>query len=121
MLPMTRGEQRFILFVLAAFFIGLGVDAIKKPLPRATADDDAFKRAALLPAGKKTIIISRVNVNRADKVELSTLPGIGPVTAQRIIDFREAYGPFTRLEDIVKVERIGPKTFEKIKNFITLK
>ena len=121
MIHLTRGEQRFILFLLIALFVGLGVDVLKKPAPPAVIDDAVFSRAALLPATAKTEIVSRVNINKADVEQLVTLPGIGAVTAQRIIDYRQAHGSFASIEEIQKVQRIGAKTFDKIKSYITVK
>jgi competence protein ComEA len=51
----------------------------------------------------------RVNVNTADAGALTALPGIGEVLAQRIVDFREAHGPFGALADLGEVSGIGPK------------
>lgn len=62
-----------------------------------------------------------VNINAADAAELEALPGIGPVLAARIIEWREAHGPFTRLEDIKKVSGIGDVTFERIQDMITVR
>jgi competence protein ComEA len=61
-----------------------------------------------------------VNINTATANELETLPGIGEVTAQRIIDYRETNGPFETIEDIQDVSGIGPKTFEGMKDLITV-
>ncbi len=61
-----------------------------------------------------------ININTATKEELLTLPKIGPVTAERIIRFREDFGQFQALEDILKVKGVGPKTFDRIKPFITI-
>ncbi|UCC78166.1 MAG: ComEA family DNA-binding protein [Anaerolineales bacterium] len=60
----------------------------------------------------------KININTASAAELEALPGIGPVLAQRIIDYRQANGPFGRLEDIKKVKGIGDKTFEDLKDLI---
>jgi competence protein ComEA len=60
----------------------------------------------------------KININTADSAALEALPGIGPVTAQRIIDHRLANGPFTQIEEIMDVSGIGPATFEKIKDLI---
>ncbi|MBT1280420.1 helix-hairpin-helix domain-containing protein [Thermoanaerobacter sp. CM-CNRG TB177] len=62
----------------------------------------------------------KININTATKEELETLPGIGPVTAERIIEFRENKGFFKKIEDIMNVPRIGPKMFEQIKDKITV-
>jgi competence protein ComEA len=61
----------------------------------------------------------RVNINTADAAALETLPGIGPALAQRILDYRQAHGPFTKIEDIMEVSGIGRATFEKLGDLIT--
>lgn len=61
-----------------------------------------------------------VNINTGTLADLDTLPGIGPAIAQRIIDYRDANGPFATIEDIMNVSGIGPVTFDKIKNRITV-
>jgi comEA protein len=67
-------------------------------------------------AGKK-----KVDLNSASAYQLELLPGIGPVLSQRIINHRETKGKFQKIEDVMKVSGIGPKTFEKIKDLITVK
>ncbi len=62
-----------------------------------------------------------VDLNSASSEELQTLPGIGPVTAEAIIDHREAHGLFTRIEDILEVSGIGEKTFESIQHLIRVR
>lgn len=62
----------------------------------------------------------KININTALKEELQRINGIGPVTAEAIINYRIKNGPFIYLEDIMKVNNIGIKTYEKIKDFITL-
>lgn len=59
-----------------------------------------------------------VNINTASLAELDALPGVGPATAQAIIDDREANGPFTAPEDLMRVSGIGEKKFEKLKSSI---
>lgn len=61
-----------------------------------------------------------VNVNTAGVEELDTLPGIGPATAQNIIDHRQTNGPFQTIEEILDVSGIGPAKFEQIKELITV-
>ena len=62
----------------------------------------------------------KINLNTATLEELMTLERIGPKYAQRIIDYRETNGPFEKIEDIMKVKGIGPKTFEANKDRITV-
>jgi competence protein ComEA len=62
----------------------------------------------------------RVNINTATVAELDTLPGIGPTTAQSIVDYRLQNGPFQAIQDIQNVPGIGPTTYDGIKDYITL-
>jgi 5'-nucleotidase/UDP-sugar diphosphatase len=61
-----------------------------------------------------------VNINTAGSEELQTLPGIGPKTAEKIIQYRTANGPFEKIEDIMKVKGIAQGKFSKIKDKITV-
>jgi competence protein ComEA len=61
-----------------------------------------------------------VNINTATADELADLPDIGPVTAQRIVEYRSQFGLFTTLEDLTQVFGIGPATLEQIRDLITL-
>jgi competence protein ComEA len=61
-----------------------------------------------------------ININIASQAELETLPGIGPTTAQSIIEYREQNGPFVSTQDIINVPGIGPGTYERIKDLITV-
>lgn len=60
----------------------------------------------------------KININTADLSQLQTLNGVGPSTAQKIIDYRNANGKFKAIEDIKKVSGIGDKTYEKFKDQI---
>jgi competence protein ComEA len=59
---------------------------------------------------------SLVNLNTADSAALQTLNGVGPATAQKILDYRDQHGPFAKIEDLKNVSGIGDKTFEKLKD-----
>ncbi len=62
----------------------------------------------------------QININTATSEELQLLPGIGQSTAQKIIEFRQANGPFSSLDDLVKVKGIGEAKLGKIRSFIKL-
>ena len=62
---------------------------------------------------------TRVNVNTATVAELDGLPGIGPVTAQRIVAYRQQHGPFTRIDELREAKLVNQATLEKIKDLIT--
>ena len=61
-----------------------------------------------------------VNLNTADRLQLETLPGIGPELADRILSYREEYGPFVAIEQIMDVDGIGEIRFEKLESLITI-
>ena len=61
-----------------------------------------------------------IDPNRSSQEDLETLPGIGPVLAQRIIAYRRAHGPYKKIADLRKVSGIGPKKLEKIKPYLTI-
>jgi competence protein ComEA len=108
-----------------------------------TAAIDEINQAAILNDGEKIIIpkigaqnISNntsttnntlsnskrlININTADAELLDSIQGVGPTTAQNIINYRTNIGKFTKIEDIKNVTGIGDKTFEKLKGQICVK
>lgn len=63
----------------------------------------------------------KININTAGLAELDSLPGIGEAYAKRIVEYREANGPFKTIEDIKNVAGIGEKRYEAIKDLIKVK
>jgi comEA protein len=61
-----------------------------------------------------------INLNKAGVSELEKLPGVGPVKAKAIVDYRVEHGDFQIIDEIKKVKGIGPVTFENVKEFITI-
>lgn len=62
-----------------------------------------------------------LNLNTATSAELETLPGIGPAKAEAIIEYRETNGPYKSIEELKSISGIGDKTFEKLKELISVK
>lgn len=69
---------------------------------------------------KETIRNKKVNINKASQEELDSLPGIGPSTASKILEYRKQNGNFKNIEDIKEISGIGEAKFEKIKEMITV-
>ncbi|MPZ81241.1 MAG: ComEA family DNA-binding protein [Actinophytocola sp.] len=60
----------------------------------------------------------RVDLNSASLMSLDTLPGVGPVTAQRIVDWRTEHGRFSSVEQLREIDGIGPSRFAKLKDMV---
>ena len=65
-----------------------------------------------------TVSKSKLDINTATLDELIELPGIGEVKAREIIKYRTEHGPFTSVDDLIKVKGIGKKTLEKLRKYI---
>jgi len=61
-----------------------------------------------------------LNLNAASQKELEALPGIGPVLARAIIDYRERFGPFKKIEDLLNVSGIGEKILARISGYLVV-
>lgn len=64
---------------------------------------------------------NKININKASQTELETIPGVGPSTALKIINYREKNGKFNSIEDIKNVAGIGDAKYNKMKDYISVK
>ena len=87
--------------------------AVESSIPPADADTTAI--AEPLPHEPKD---GRIDINSATFEEFESLPGIGPATAKRIIDYRDINGKFDIVDDLAEVHGIGDKTIEKLRDRI---
>ena len=65
--------------------------------------------------------IEPIDINAATAEELNEVPGIGPVMAARIIEFRTEHGPFKRVDDLLDVSGIGVRSLERLRPYLTVK
>ena len=75
---------------------------------------------AVLTTFCTAIAAEKININKASVEELASLKKIGPKIAERIVQYREENGDFKKIEDITNVKGIGEKTFEMIKDLISV-
>ncbi|MFD1705471.1 helix-hairpin-helix domain-containing protein [Siminovitchia sediminis] len=79
--------------------------------------EESGPAAGFVPASQDQ---GKININKAELIELETLPGIGPSKAQAIMDYREEQGRFKTPEDLKNVSGIGEKTFERLQELISV-
>lgn len=84
-------------------------------LPAAGANSSSASNAAVENSGK----FFPLDVNIASRRDLETLPGVGPVLAERIIQYRDEYGPFENINDLKKVKGIGTQKAGDISGFVS--
>jgi competence ComEA-like helix-hairpin-helix protein len=75
--------------------------------------------AAMFPAKKKPPA-RPVNLNTATSQELQQVPGIGPATAEKILQMRKSYGPFKSVDDLLAIRGLGAKRLEKMRKYLTV-
>lgn len=76
--------------------------------------------SATLSANKKKPPAKPVNINTATSEELQQVPGIGPATAQKILQMRKSYGPFKSVDDLLAIRGLGQKRLDKMRKYLTV-
>lgn len=120
MFDLTKQEKAILVFLTLTFATGVGISAYKRSRPRLKVQVQPHQTANLEDADRFITEYNQVNINSFDIAELTRLPGIGRVIAQRIIEYRKAHGPFKSKEELMQVKGIGAKKLEKIKDSIVL-
>lgn len=111
-----------LVLLAGGYLSSADLDAIDDSLP---IKERTLVYVPLLSGYSQSCVIDpdskKINVNTATADELKTINGISETIALRIISYREENGDFTYLEELMKVSGIGTKTYEKIRDYITLK
>lgn len=98
---------------------GQQIKFLKKGETAAAAAPAQADAATVRQAPQSAELPPRININTAQQSELETIRGVGPKTAQAIIEYRTANGPFARAEEIMNVKGIGPKKYDAMKERIS--
>jgi competence ComEA-like helix-hairpin-helix protein len=107
MFYLTPQERKFIVLVMIVFIVGASVQL--------------FLRRGIAPVRWfKSVRQFKININTAREDQLQMLPGIGVKLATRIVDYRQANGPFQALEDLKNVHGLTAKRLAHIKELIQL-
>jgi competence ComEA-like helix-hairpin-helix protein len=99
--PAMASRSLSVRFLLPILFVGL-----------------LFPEAVL--AGKKKPPAQPININAATSEELQLVPGIGPVTAGKILQMRKSYGSFKSVDDLLAIRGLGPKRLDKMRKYLTV-
>jgi comEA protein len=131
-------EDREALFCLEAAKPALLVEAAKVTSPcqdklltlssLSTAEHITLKESAKacelertsIPASQRFVLGLALNINEASQEDLEALPGVGPSVAKAIVEDRKQNGPFGSIEELDRVKGIGPKSIERLREFITV-
>ncbi|MBP7088416.1 MAG: helix-hairpin-helix domain-containing protein [Candidatus Omnitrophica bacterium] len=111
---LTVQERKTLLFIAILILIGSLLRLFNPGLLPLNYQSNAAKEAA----GIKSQPEMMVNINLASCDQLEKIPGIGSVIAQRIIVYRQQFGPLKSLEDLREVKGIGDKKLENIKQYL---
>jgi len=102
----------------------VAVDAMQIIIPAVGEDIDELliypEGSEPTPSAPQTQVGGLVNINTATPQELQTLPGIGPVLSQSIIDFRETHGNFHTVDELQNVSGIGAATMSRLRSLVTV-
>ena len=99
---------------------GIGQSKLAQVLPKITASNSG-SRVAQPKSSAKQAASSLIDINRASAKELERLPGIGPATAKKIIEYRQSHGAFTKPEDLTNIRGISWSKLEKMKSLIVIR
>lgn len=139
----TKQEKLVLKFLLAALTLGVFAMAYKNTLLKPSPITKEIQQAAVFQADANSGLLKHsststtvhtnaevekskessqvlVNISAVGKGELGKIPLIGPVTAERVIRYRNDFGGFNIIEELKNVKGIGSKTLEKVKTSITL-
>jgi competence ComEA-like helix-hairpin-helix protein len=132
-LALTKTERNVILFLLTTMIIGSAIRLYQAAFPASEkfdyrASDSTFAVLSAMSedsvnAASRSIAngeeSEKLNINTATEEQLIDLPGIGKVTAERILEYRKEIGKFTTVEDLLAIKGISKNKLERLSPMIT--
>jgi competence ComEA-like helix-hairpin-helix protein len=129
-LALTKTEQRIILFLCGTFTLGVCIRFYQDAFPNAPQFDYRAVDSTFAALSDKSVTEDssegldtrplHMNLNTATKEQLMKLPGVGDVTAERIMLYRDEHDGFGSIEELRQVKGISTKKLEKLKPLLTL-
>jgi len=117
-LPQPGVSSPWIALVLSVLLLSAGISIQYLLLYRISL---AAQRSPVKKSSKSLVpTAQRININQATLAELTTLPGIGPVIAGRIVDYRKNNPPFRKVEELLIIKGISKDRLDRIRNRISL-
>ena len=107
----------------SALALAAALVVVSSPLiaqPRSPMPQGGGGRAGKPPVTATVMSTEVVNLNTATATQIASLPGIGPKTAELVVQYRTKNGPFKKIEEIMNVRGIGEKSFLRIKDRLTV-
>lgn len=133
MFEFSKRESIFLIFLLICFIVGTGLKIKNVSLDRKSISVenkqnlDKFEKDLLAAHEKIKVLkknknknISVIDINQALKEDFIRLPNIGPIRAQRIIEYRESIGKFNKIDELLNVKGIGKKTLSKMAIYLKI-
>lgn len=115
-------KQISIIIIITTLFIGTAIGIL---IARYSGNTTIILAKHWLEQDEATVTVppnslGKININTADVHALCNIPGIGETTAKKIIYYRNKYGPFVRVEDLLKIDGFGNAKLNSIKDYITV-
>jgi competence ComEA-like helix-hairpin-helix protein len=120
----SRGQQGVVLLIIFGMTLLYFNSINQSTLPYKQLSHPATDHRPLttvnLSGSQLLTLNKRININTATKTDLEAIRGIGPRTAEKIVEYRQEHGMFKRIEDLMKVNGIKEKGLEKIMIYLTV-
>lgn len=116
MFDLERSERAVVAALICALLAGAGVIAYMRTRPPAEVKIGSFAAGG---AGIPAAEAEKININEADVKELMQLRGVGQVLAGRIVEYRDAHGPFVSVDELEKVKGVGRSLVDRIRDRVS--